>query len=133
MADVSEIIASNALDFTAFPASANPLMPQGGDGMNHWFCTFSGDRLSGFEFYVSLGSDYANEAPTAELALSLLVADVRAFRECEGYEDFARLVGVDDDDSSGEAVAYAAFEELGRLAPLVDEVLDVGPAPLPVP
>lgn len=124
MIDIAAIIEANDLQFHAIPAEANPVMAQESDDMNHWFCTITGTAVAGFDFYVSLGQTYGSAPPTQELALSLIIEDVRAYRECEGYEDFARLLGIDDDDSEGQAHGYAAYEELSKLSPLVEEVMD---------
>lgn len=125
MTDIAAIIDANDLQFRSIPAQANPVMPQDSGDMSHWFCTISGGPIAGFDFYISLGESYGSEPPSAELALSLLLEDVRAYKECEGYEDFARMLGIDDDDSDGQAHGYAAYEELSKLSPLMDEVLDL--------
>ncbi|NTF17242.1 hypothetical protein G6L37_02200 [Agrobacterium rubi] len=124
MTDIAAIIEANDLQFSAIPTDVNPVMAQESDDMNHWFCTVTGNTVAGFDFYVSLGQSYGDEPPTQELALSLIIEDVRAYRECEGYEDFARLLGIDDDDAEGQAQGYAAYEELSKLSSLVEEVLD---------
>lgn len=125
MIDLPSLIESNGLEFNAIPAASNPLMPQESADLSHWFCTLSGDAISGFDFYVSLGADYEGREPSLEFALSLLIEDVRSYRGCEGYEDFARLLGIDDGDPEGDALCFAAYEELSRLSPLIDEVLDL--------
>jgi hypothetical protein len=130
MTDIAAIIEANDLQFNAIPAAANPVMAQDSSDMNHWFCTITGTAISGFDFYVSLGESYGGEPPTQELALALIIEDVRAYKECAGYEDFARMLGIEDDDAEGQAQGYAAYEELSKLSPLVEEVMDpAAPAP----
>lgn len=119
MTDFAEIIEANGLQFSTMQAETNPFIDQVDDADRHWFCTFSGHALPGFDFYVTTGADHGDVPPTAEFALELVAEDVRAYRECEGYADFARLMGVDDEDPQG----FAAFDEISRLAPLVEEVL----------
>jgi hypothetical protein len=125
MTDLVAIIEANDLQFRAIPAQTNPVMPQDTSDLTHWFCSMTGTAISGFDFYISLGESYGTEPPSAELALSLLLEDVRAYKECDGYADFARLIGVEDDDSDGQAQSYAAYEELSKLTPLMEEVLDL--------
>jgi hypothetical protein len=133
MTDIAAIIDANDLQFRSIPAQSNPVMPQDSGDMAHWFCTMTGSSISGFDFYISLGENFGGEPPSPELALSLLLEDVRAYKECEGYEDFARLLGIEDDDSDGQAQGYAAYEELSKLSPLMDEVLGLdGPSSVPV-
>lgn len=126
MTDLAAIIESNSLEFHAVPVESNPVMPQETDDLTHWFCTLSGGVISGFDFYVSLAADYDGAPPEAEFALSLLLMDVRAYRECAGYDDFAKMLGIEDDDPQGQAQGYAAFEELSKISPLMEEVLDLG-------
>lgn len=126
MTDIAAIIESNELEFKAVPAEMNPVMPQDSQDLTHWFCTLSGGVISGFDFYVSLDEGYDGAPPDAEFALNLLLMDVRAYRECAGYDDFARMLGIEDDDPQGQALGYAAFEELSKISPLMEEVLDLG-------
>jgi hypothetical protein len=133
MIDIAVLIDAHSLQFRALPAEFNPVMPQDSDDMVHWFCTLSGGPISGFDFYISLGQVFEGAPPSSELALTLLLEDVRAYKECEGYEDFARLLGIEDDDAEGQAQGYAAYEELSKLSPLMDEVLELeNPSPAPV-
>lgn len=125
MTDIAALIDAHSLQFRALPAEINPVMPQDSDDMTHWFCTLSGGPISGFDFYLSLGETYEGNPPTAEFALALLLEDVRAYKTCEGYDDFAKLLGIEDDDAEGQAQGYAAFEELSKLSPLMDEVLEL--------
>lgn len=124
MIDIAAIIEANDLQFRVIPAETNPVMAQDASDMTHWFCTFTGATVAGFDFYVSLGESYGGEPPTQELALELIIEDVRAYRECEGYEDFARMLGILDDDAEGQAQGFTAYEELSKLSVLIDEVLD---------
>ena len=123
MADIQSIIDAHGLSFRCHEVEANPYMPQDSSDMRHWLCTVSGGPVEGFEFYVSLGEDAG--LPRAELALSLVLEDVRSFRECDGYADFARLIGVDEDDPAGRV----AWEEIARLAPLVEALAELSHAP----
>lgn len=119
MTDYAAIIETNGLQLSTMRAETNPFVNFVRDGDTHWFCTFSGDAVSGFDFYITTGAGMGDEPPTAEQALSLVAQDVRAFRECDGYADFARLMGVDDEDPQG----FATFDEISRLAPLVEEAI----------
>jgi hypothetical protein len=121
MTDFAAIIEANDLQFTTMRAEVNPFIDQVVEDDIHWFCTFSGGAISGFDFYVTTGADHGDEPPTAVFALELVAEDVRAYRDCDGYADFARLLGVDDDDPQG----FAAFDEISRLSPLIEEVLDL--------
>lgn len=127
MTDFAAIIEANGLQFATMRAETNPFIDRVDEGDLHWFCTFSGGAISGFDFYVTTGADHGEEPPTAEFALELVSEDVRAYRDCDGYADFARLMGVDDEDPQG----FAAFDEISRLSPLVEEVLDLDVAQRP--
>jgi hypothetical protein len=50
-----------------------------------------------------------------------LLDDVRSFRDCNGYKDFAALLGIEEDDTGG----IVAFEEAGRLSTLVGQYFDL--------
>lgn len=119
-----ELIDAAGLTFACSPVASNPFMPQDSSDMRHYLCAVSGEGVPSFEFYVSLGEDVAGE-PDFRSALSLVVEDVRAYRECDGYGDFARLLGIDEDDPSG----LPGWEELSRIAPSVEAVADRGNAP----
>lgn len=128
MLEASALLAAHGLEFKCHAVGANPFMPQESSDLSHWLCSLSGGPLAGFEFYVSLGRDHAGE-PEAALALSLVAADVRSYRGCEGYADFARLIGIEDDDPSG----MPAWEEISRLAPAVEALFEGAPSSLPQP
>lgn len=122
MLDVESIMTANGLSFGCHPVAENPFMPQDSRDLSHWFCTISGGPVEGFEFYVSVGEDVTDDQPSAALALSLVLEDVRSFRSCEGYSDFVRMIGLDETDPAGAV----AWEELGRLAPLVEALVELG-------
>lgn len=128
MLDPDTLMEANGLSFAASEVDGNPYMPQDSSDMRHWLCSVSGSGLPGFEFYVSLEADAAT-GPSASLALSLVIEDVRAYRECGGYSDFAKMIGIEDDDPAGGL----AWAEIGRLAPLAEAFLDLGSGSVPSP
>lgn len=121
--DVAAIMEANGLSFSCHEVEANPYMPQDSSDMRHWLCYVSGGPIEGFEFYLSLGEDAG--LPDARVALSLVLEDVRSYRECRGYADFARLIGIDEDDPAGRV----AWEEIARLAPLAEAFAALSAAP----
>ena len=127
MPDMLSIIEANGLAFGCHEVEANPYMPQDSSDMRHWLCTVSGGAVDGFEFYVSLGEDAGH--PDAQIALSLVLEDVRSFRSCTGYGDFARLIGVEEDDPAGRV----AWEELQRLAPIAESLAELPSATVSSP
>lgn len=127
MTDFAAIVEANGLQFAAVRTEINPFIDRVEPGDLHWFCTITGDAISGFDFYLTTGADRGEEPPSAVLALELISEDVRAYRDCEGYGDFARLMGVDDDDPQG----FATYDEISRLSPLVEELLDLDHAHAP--
>ncbi|RDJ93070.1 hypothetical protein B4Q13_24490, partial [Lacticaseibacillus rhamnosus] len=90
------VMEANGLSFSCHEVEANPYMPQDSSDLRHWLCSVSGGSLDGFEFYVSFGEEAG--LPSAASALALVLEDVRSYRECRGYADFARLIGVGEDD-----------------------------------
>lgn len=123
MTEAAELIEAHGLSFEAHEVAENPYMPQDSSDLRHWLCTLSGGPVDGFEFYLSAGEEACPEGPDAVFALSLVIEDVRAFRECGGYSDFARLIGIDDEDPSGAV----AWNEASRLAPLVEALMESTP------
>jgi len=123
MTDAAELVEAHGLAFEAHEVAENPYMPQESSDLRHWLCTLSGGPVEGFEFYLSAGDEACPHGPDAAFALSLVIEDVRAFRECGGYSDFARLIGIEDDDPSGAV----AWNEAARLAPLVESLLESAP------
>lgn len=126
MLDVSTILDSNGLSFGCHEVDANPYMPQDSSDLRHWLCTVSGGAIDSFEFYVSLGEDTGG--PDAQIALSLVLEDVRSFRSCSGYGDFARLLGIGEDDPAGRV----AWEEISRLAPFAEAFAGLSSSPVSV-
>lgn len=123
MIDAAELLNAHGLAFKSHQVAENPYMPHDASDMRHWLCSLSGDAVEGFEFYVSAGDGACPDAPEPAFALSLVMEDVRAFRECSGYADFARLIGVDDEDPAG----MVAWNEVSRLAPLVESLVESVP------
>jgi len=128
MQSVEDLIASHSIAVVARPADENPHMPQPGDDLDHWRCTISAEGVDSFEVHVSLHPAYGGVPPRPALVLSLVMADVRAYRACDGYADFAALLGVED----GEDVpaAAAAWEELGRLSAAVAAIESLSATPV---
>lgn len=116
MTGPEELIEAHGLSFKSHEVGENPYMPQDSSDLRHWLCSVDGDGIDRFEFYISAGEDACPGAPGAAFALSLVMDDVRAFRECAGYADFARLIGVDDEDPSGAV----AWNEVSRLAGIIE-------------
>jgi len=114
MNPVEELIETNSLAVTVERSEGNPMMAQPCGDMDHWRCEVSGGGVEGFEFYVSLGADFGGRPPLPTEALSHVVEDVRTFRDCAGYADFAALLGVEEGEDVPEAAA--AWALLARLS-----------------
>lgn len=125
--DVNAVMEANGLSFSCHEVEANPYMPQDSSDLRHWLCSVSGGSLDGFEFYVSFGEEAG--LPSAASALALVLEDVRSYRECRGYADFARLIGVGEDDPAGRL----AWEEVARLAPYAEAFAALPAAPSAAP
>lgn len=125
MSDFEGIISSNKLELTFVPVTSNPYMPHSDEGMMHFFCNFKGERVNGFEFYISIESSNTEFKPSAELALSLIFEDVNLYKQCEGFSDLARILLLDDSDDPSTRIAFA---EMARFADFVDTL--VLPAPI---
>lgn len=110
---IDDIISAHSLELSIEAAENNPAMPHDCEDMDHWRCRIVGDGLEGLEFHVSIGKAHAGAAPDLPTVLSLVLADVRSYRECNGYPDFAAMLGVDDGD--GEPAIEAAWNELARI------------------
>lgn len=124
MLDVSEALSDAGVAYSCVPAPSNPFL-FGGEGAS-WLCRLEGGPLECFEFHLTCADE-----PDVSLAVNLLLLDVRAFRDCRGYADFARLLGIDEDDPSG----HGPWNEAARLSALavpvealLDGVLAPGPA-----
>lgn len=115
--DIEDIIAAHAVVMSVEPAEANPSMPQGSDDMDHWRCVISAEAIEGFEVFVSFGKGYEGVAPDLPTVLGLVLEDVRSYRGCEGYADFAAMLGLEEGES--EPTVEAAWNELGRLSAAV--------------
>ena len=122
MLDSAKLIEDHNLQFKCMAVTKNPYMPHETEDLSHWLCSISGEVVAGFEFYVSLGSDYDNE-PDADLALSLVLSDIRSYRECTGYDDFIKLIGIEENDPAGRL----AWEEISRLAPVLESLIESSP------
>jgi len=115
--NVTDIISTYGLQFTAAPVMENPFMAQESADMTHYYCNLHNENLA-FDFYLSLGSDYSDSL-TAEFCLARVLEDVGSFRNCAGYADFCRLIGVEEDDSK----AKLGFEEVRRISENLDFLL----------
>jgi hypothetical protein len=121
--DIRRLLDENSLSLSTTKTEANPFQP--GDmadkeGMLHYFCTLSGPGIDQFEFYASCTPDIE---PDDVDIIEVVVNDVKAYRGCVGYEDFLRLFGLNDDEDRADVVL--AWQELGRLAPLVEQVSEL--------
>lgn len=117
MKGVEKFIADNGLVLNITEVASNPYLPHEASDMKHCLCQLSGDNVSGFEFYFSFVETDSGYVPDIVFVMSRLLEDVRSFRDCEGYGDFARLIGIDEDDPRG----VVAFEEVERLSKLIDQ------------
>lgn len=123
------------LSIEASEAGDNPDMPHDRDGLRHWDCLLACEGGASVSFRVSLGTAHGDGPPSAAFALSLLLADVGLYRDCEGFEEFARSIGAD----AGDGAASAAWTEIGRidsdlsaaLGPEAVASLVAGEAPVP--
>jgi hypothetical protein len=118
--DIDQLLEDNSLVLTKNQTETNPFMPGEKDDMYHWFCTLSGPAIEHFEFYVSCTPEID---PTDTDMLNVLVKDIKTYRGCEGYEDFLKVFGIDDGEDRAEVAL--AWQELGRLAPLVEQVVEL--------
>lgn len=117
MFNVEKFIEENEITISSSVTEYNPYIPQEAADMKHCYCKLSGKTLSNFEFYLSYVDTEEGYTPDASFALERLIDDVKTFRDCEGYEEFARLLGIEEDDPGG----MVAYEEAGRLSKMVDQ------------
>jgi hypothetical protein len=122
--DIAELMEENGLVLKRAQTERNPFMPGEKSDMVHLYCTLSGGGIESFEFYFSHTEDMS---PTDVDIVSLLVKDIKTYRGCAGYAEFMLVFSLTDDEDRADLAV--AWEELGRLAPLVDRVLDLGTAP----
>lgn len=129
MFNIDKFVEDNEISISTSMVEYNPFIPHEASDMKHCFCKLTGETLSNFEFYLSYVDTVEGYTPDASFAIERLLDDVKTFRNCDGYDDFARLLGIEDDDPSG----IVAFEEAGRLSKLVDQhfTLDVDIAATP--
>ncbi|MCS4089440.1 hypothetical protein [Rhizobium sp. BK176] len=118
--DIRRLLDENSLSMSTTRTEANPFQPGDKAGMVHYFCTLSGPGIDQFEFYTSNTPDIE---PGDVDMIEAVVNDVKAYRGCVGYEDFLRLFGLNDDEDRADVVL--AWQELERLAPLVEQVADL--------
>ncbi|MBY3151291.1 hypothetical protein HFO56_02680 [Rhizobium laguerreae] len=118
--DIRRLLDENSLSLSRAKTEANPFMPGDKGGMNHYFCTLSGAGIEHFEFYVSCTPDIE---PIDVDMIDVLVKDIKAYRGCVGYEDFLRIFDLNDDEERADVVL--AWRELARLAPLVEQVVEL--------
>lgn len=117
MFDIEKFIEENGITLTTSEVDFNPYLPHEAEDMKHCLCQLAGETLNNFEFYLSFVDTQEGYTPDATFVLERLLDDVRSFRDCQGYDDFARLLGIEDDDPSG----IVAFEEAGRLSNLLGQ------------
>jgi hypothetical protein len=121
--DIRRLLDENSLSLSRRKTESNPFQPGNPadkEGMDHFFCTLSGPGIDQFEFYVSCTPDIE---PRDVDMIEVVVKDVKAYRGCVGYEDFLRLFGLNDDEDRADVVL--AWQELERLAPLVEQVSEL--------
>ncbi|MDW9479077.1 hypothetical protein GOB57_10415 [Sinorhizobium meliloti] len=119
--DIRRLLDENSLVLTIAQTETNPYMPGDKEDMDHYFCTLSGASIAHFEFYVSCTADI--ELGDVDV-IDVLVKDIKIYRGCDGYLDFLRVFGLTDDEDRADVVV--AWQELGRLAPLVEQVVELG-------
>ncbi|MCZ7861221.1 hypothetical protein O9X98_07345 [Agrobacterium salinitolerans] len=118
--EIGRLLDENNLVLTIAQTENNPFMPGEKEDMWHYFCTLSGSAIDNFEFYVSCTPDVE---PKDVDVIDVLVKDIKTYRGCQGYEDFLRVFGLTDDEDRADIAV--AWQELGRLAPLVDQVVEL--------
>lgn len=118
--EIERLLDENSLVLTKTRTENNPFMPGEKDDMYHWFCTLSGPAIAHFEFYASCTPEVE---PTDADMVDVLVKDIKAYRGCSGYEDFLKVFGIDDGEDRADVAL--AWQELGRLAPLVEQVVEL--------
>lgn len=124
--EITDAIERHAIEMSTGVATRNPFMPGDTSDMVHWFCNLSGHGLESFDFYLSFKGPAEPTLPAALHALSL---DIKMYRGCAGYEDLLPILGLDDgEDRADLAVTWS---ELERLAPLLEQILDMAPEQAP--
>ena len=114
--EIASVMSDAGMTLDVRAAERNPYISGEAEGMRHFLCELSGRRFESFDFYVS--ATPGTEMDDASI-ISLVLEDVKVYRGCPGYDDFLRLMGVDDGEDRTEAAV--AWEEMERLAPLVDK------------
>lgn len=117
MFDIEQFIEDNSIVLRASYVDYNPYIPHESQDMKHCFCRLSGQTMIEFEFYLSYVDTEEGYTPDAAFVIERLLDDVRSFRDCNGYSDFAALLGIEEDDADG----ILAFEEAGRLSDLIGQ------------
>ncbi len=125
--EIGAVLDDNALSLTRTVTENNPFMPGEKKDLEHFYCTLSGPAIEPFEFYFSRSP---GQEPDDATVISLLMKDIKTYRGCGGYEDFLRVFKLNDDEDRAELVI--AWEELARLAPLVEQVAALGKANEPI-
>lgn len=127
MQSAEELISAHSVAVVVRAADHNPLMPQPSGDLDHWRCTISAEGVDSFEVHVSLHPDHGGAPPAPAVVLSLVMADVRSYRECDGYAQFAALLGLDDGDEDPAIVS--AWEGLGRLSEAIAAIESLSVTP----
>lgn len=117
---IRKLLDDNDLSLTVVRTEANPFMPGDTADLVHNYCTLSGNGIDSFEFYASTSPEI--EPDLADL-IEVLLRDVKAYRGCHGYADFLLIFGLDDGEDRADVTV--AWTELERLAPLVEQVIDL--------
>jgi hypothetical protein len=118
--DISRLLDENSIVLAKAKTEANPFQPGDKSGMDHFFCTLSGPSIEHFEFYVSYTPDLQ---PGDADVIDVLIKDIKTYRGCVGYSDFLNVFGLSDDEDRADV--RVAWQELGRLAPFVDQVAEL--------
>jgi hypothetical protein len=117
--EVASIIEENNIVVTRNPASKNPFLVGDAEEFRHFFCSISGAGIDNFEFYFSESGVSMTDAE----CIAMLISDINIYRGCAGYSEFLGVFGlVDGEDRAEIAIAW---QELSRLAPLVDQIIEL--------
>nr|WP_250807601.1 hypothetical protein [Neorhizobium tomejilense] len=117
---IADLFEENGLTLVRTATESNPFMPGGKEDLKHIYCTLSGGGIDSFEFYFSHTADLS---PSDHEIVELLIKDIKTYRGCAGYAEFLLVFKLNDDEDRADLAV--AWEELGRLAPLVKQVIDL--------
>lgn len=128
---LQQFIDKHALKFTAEWVSARPdgLMPE---SASHYKCKISASRLTtigkaskvtckAMTVYFSMGAAHASE-PTFAQVLDYLASEASTYENANGFEDWARDLGYDEDSSKAKSIWKAIQRGSKRLQDVLGNV-----------